>query len=387
MKIRSLIPPAYVAIWQISFYFKIDPLYIAAILLLLSIPFLRRFLNDRRWFFGSLFMVLLILLLILPAAMTRTLSISFSLIPLLNSALYSLLFSVGAVSVIFAGIMEATKKNQAAGMVMTGIAYFLSVTPVFQSYTVTEIVKLMLYSFSFDVILSFYLSYLYLADNRKILGILAFLFPYSVFSFMNVTERVSPLFNIVWEVIAISIVFWITHIIMGNNVWVRKLLKSKKRLKLKRKTKPSDIAFAVIMGVVAVGAIGGYYTHTISADPTSSMYPIIKPGSLLLIKPANADSISVGEIIEFHAPWANGTLYAHEVVHIYHENGSVYFRTRGVHNPVDDPGLVPGYDLVGIVEYHIPYLGYPVIYGRVTAAFVMVLIMVSFFIPGKGKRS
>ena len=387
MKIRNLIPPAYVAVWQISFYFRVDALYIALILLPLSIPFLARFMHDRRWYFGSLFMLLLLLLLILPAAMTRTLSISVSLMPLLNSILYSVLFTVSAVSVIFAGIMETTRKNQAAGMVLTGIAYFLTLTPIFQPYTVTELVKLLLYNFSFDVILSFYLSYLYLADDRKTLGVLVFILPYSVFSFMNVTEKVSPLFNIVWEVIAISITFWITHIIMGNNVWVRKLLKSKKRLKLKKKTRPSDIAFAAIMGVIAVGAIGGYYTHTISADPTSSMYPIIKPGSLLLIKPADPQAISVGDIIELHAPWANGTLYAHEVVHIYVRNGTIYFRTRGVNNPVDDPGLVPGSDLVGIVEYHIPYLGYPVIYGRVTAAFLMVLIMTSFFFPGSRKRA
>jgi signal peptidase len=387
MRIRSLLPPAYIVIWQISFYFKIDSLYVAIILTSFCIPFLRNFLNDRRWYFGSLFMALLVLLLILPAAMTRTLSITVSLIPLLNSVVYSVLFSISAVSVIFSGIMEATRKKQAAGMILTGIAYFLSITPVFQAFTVTEIVKLLLYNFSFDIILSFYLSYLYLADNRKSLGILAFIFPYSVFSFMNVTEKVSPLFNIVWEVIAISIVFWITHIIMGNSIWVRKLLKSKKKLKIRGKSRPSDIAFAAIMGVIAVGAIGGYYTHTISADPTSSMYPIIKPGSLLLIKPAEPQYISVGEIIEFHAPWANGTLYAHEVVHIYNRNGSIYFRTRGVNNPVDDPGLVPGSDLVGIVEYHIPYLGYPVIYGRVTAAAIMVLIMTSFFLPGSRKRA
>ncbi|MCL4340675.1 MAG: signal peptidase I [Candidatus Thermoplasmatota archaeon] len=387
MRIRSLLPPAYIAVWQISFYFRVDALYIAILLLPFSIPFQRSFLNDRKWYLGSIFMLLLILLLILPAAMSRSLSVSVSLLPLLNSILYSILFTVSAVSVIFAGIMEATRKNQATGMILTGIAYFLALTPIFQSYTITEIVKILLYNFSFDVVLSFYLSFLYLADDRKTLGVLAFILPYSVFSFINVTEKVSPLFNIVWEVISVSITFWITHILIGKSIWVRKLLRGKKRLKLKRRTKPSDIAFAAIMGVMAIGAIGGYYTHTISADPTSSMYPIINPGSLLLIKPAEPQSISVGTIIEFHAPWANGTLFAHEVVRIYERNGTIYFATRGVNNPVNDPDLVPGSDLVGIVEYHIPYLGYPVIYGRLTAAFLIVLVMTSFFVPGNRRRA
>lgn len=385
MRIKSLIPVVYIAVWQISFYFKVDSLYVTFIVIPLTFPYLRRFLHDRRWYFGTIFMLLVIFLLLIPAALTDTLSVSVKLIPILNSSLYSIIFSLSVVPVIFAGIMEATRKNQPAGMLLTGVAYFLVLTPIFQTYTISEIVKLLLYSFSFDVILSFYLSYLYLADDRRTLGLFAFILPYSIFSFMDVTEKISPLFNIIWEVIAISITFWITHFVMGSNIWVRKLLKSKKRLRLRKKTKPSDVAFAVMMGVVAMGAIGGYYTHTIAADPTSSMYPVIIPGSLLLIKPSPPQSIAVGEIIEFHAPWANGTLYAHEVVRIYDRNGTVYFRTRGVNNPVDDPGLVPGSDLVGIVEYHIPYLGYPVIYGRVTAAVLIVLIMISFFIPGRRK--
>ena len=112
MRIRSLLPPAYIAVWQISFYFRVDALYIAILLLPFSIPFQRSFLNDRKWYLGSIFMLLLILLLILPAAMSRSLSVSVSLLPLLNSILYSILFTVSAVSVIFAGIMEATRKNQ-----------------------------------------------------------------------------------------------------------------------------------------------------------------------------------------------------------------------------------------------------------------------------------
>lgn len=139
-----------------------------------------------------------------------------------------------------------------------------------------------------------------------------------------------------------------------------------------------------------MGALGGYVTHTISSDPTPSMYPEITPGSLLFIKPASASDISSGDIIEFHAPWANGTLYAHEVVNITDENGQIYFTTRGINNPVNDPGLVPGKDLVGIVEMHIPYLGYPLIYGRVTAAVVMVLLIIGFLREGSsatGKRN
>ena len=54
----------------------------------------------------------------------------------------------------------------------------------------------------------------------------------------------------------------------------------------------------------------------------------------------------------------------------------------------DVNSMVPGNDLVGIVVYHIPYLGYPLIYGRVTAAVVMIGIIASILLesgsgPGK----
>lgn len=386
MRIKSLIPVFFVLAWQASFYFDINNWYILIGTLPLAGVYWRKFLNDRKWFFSFPLFLALVAMLILPASLTHTLTVTFSEHTFINALEYSLILSVSLVPIIYGGLMDIFPRKPVYGMVLSGIAYFLVITPVIRTFTATELAKLLLYSLGFDLVFSFYVAYLYLAENRKVLGPFLFFLMYSSFSFIDITEKVSPLFNLVWEVISVSILFWATYFAMGENLWVRRLLKSKRRVHFRKKRKPTDIIFAVLIALIAILAIGGYYTHTLAADPTSSMYPIIKPGSLLIVKPASPDQVAVGEIIEFHAPWDNGTLYAHEAVQLIDMNNTIYFKTRGVNNPVDDPGLVPGSDLVGIVVLHVPYLGYPIIYGRVTAAALMVLILGSMIAPKKHGR-
>ncbi len=377
MKERWYIPVLYIVFWQASYYFKFSVWIVILSTLPIVFLYYRRFIGDRKWPYSPVFVFILAVLLIMPAFISNKINIILYPSVITNSIEYSLVLSISLVPVVFSSIVELSGRKTFYGMLASGFAYFLVITPVFQPYTLIEIVKILLYHLSFDIVFALYLSFLYLSENKKLLGPLLFFFLYSSFSFLDITEKVSPLFNIVWEIIAISTLFWITYFVMGGNIWIRKLLKTKRKMRFKKRVKKSDVAFAVFIGIIAVGAIGGYLTHTVAADPTPSMYPIIKPGSLLIIKPASPGSIHLGEIIEFHAPWDNGTLYAHEVVGIKDLNGEIYFRTRGVNNPVDDPGLVPGSDLVGVVIYHIPYLGYPIIYGKVTAAVIMVVVIVS----------
>ncbi|MEM0156507.1 MAG: signal peptidase I, partial [Thermoplasmataceae archaeon] len=342
MKVRWYLPVLYIAIWQLSFYFKISSWYILIGTMPLVLFYYQKFMGDRRWKLSPVFFAIFAFLLIMPAVLSHTISAHIYPSIFINSAVYSFIFSFTLIPVVFSTIVDMSNRKLFNGMILSGLAYFLVITPVFEPYTGLQIVRLLLYQFSFDLTFSMYVSFLYLSGGKKSLGPFLFFALYSTFSFMGFTEKVSPLFNIVWEIISISILFWLTYFVMGENYWVKKLLKTKHRIRIRTRRKKSDIAFAAVMAVIAVGAIGSYYTHTIAADPTPSMYPVIVPGSLLIIEPEHPQSIKLGDIIEFHAPWANGTLYAHKVVDIEKVNGQIYFKTRGVNNPVDDPGMVPG---------------------------------------------
>ncbi len=87
---------------------------------------------------------------------------------------------------------------------------------------------------------------------------------------------------------------------------------------------------------------------------TPSMYPTIKPGSMVLIQPER--SYHVGEVIEFRA---NGLEWIHRLVGI-RPNGSLV--TKG-DNPQSTPDVfVPETrmgDVVGRVSTTIPFLGFP----------------------------
>ncbi len=382
MKVRWYLPVLYIVLWQLSFYFKIGPWYILVGTLPLVFLYYPKFMGDRKWRLSPVFFAIFAFLLVMPAVISHTISVHIYLSIFINSVEYSFLLSLTLIPIVFSTIVDLSGKRLFNGMLLSGLAYFLVITPIFEPYTILQIAKVLLYQLGFDLAFSVYISYLYLSEGKKTLGPFLFFALYSTFSFLGFSERVSPLFNIVWEIISISILFWMTYFAMGENYWVRKLLKTKRSIRIRSKRKKSDVAFAAVMAVIAVGAIGSYYTHTIAADPTPSMYPVIVPGSLLIIEPEPPQSIKLGEIIEFHAPWANGTLYAHKVVEIKKVDGQIYFRTRGINNPVDDPGMVPGSDLVGIVVYHVPYLGYPLIYGRVTAAVVMIGIIASILLEG-----
>ncbi|MEM3676180.1 MAG: signal peptidase I, partial [Thermoplasmataceae archaeon] len=382
MKLKSVIPIAYVAVWQTSFLLKVPSLYTLLALLIFVPLFLRRAAGDRKVPHAIILSVMLMIMLTAPAIFTGTLQFEFLLGPFLSSLWYSALLSVSIIPSVFAATIEAFRKKQFDSMILSGVLYFFSITPISAFTDISYIPKIMLYDFGFDMAFSILVSYIYIAAGRKILTPMVFFFLYSAFSFLNVSEKVSPLFNIVWEVISISMVFWVAYFLMGENVWVKRLLRTRKVVRVRRSRSKTDVAMACIVATIAVAAIGSYYTHTVSADPTSSMYPEILPGSLLIVKPVSYSSIQVGEIIEFHAPWDNGTLFAHEVVKIIDQNNTLYFRTRGINNPVDDPAPVPAYDVVGRVIAHIPYLGYPIIYGRVTAAVAIVVILGSVLAEG-----
>lgn len=382
------LPAIYVIEWQVAYHFHL-PTWIP-LLLMLPIPFLfrQKYFGDVKWPYAVFLSLTFSIFLVFPALLSGTLKFSFFSGPLLESLFYSALLSVTLLPSVFASIMDTGKRNFVWQMVFCGIAYFLVLTPIKTSYTAIGVAQILLYNVSFDVALSLYIAFLYLTENRKLVGPTIFLFGYTVFSSLALTDRVSELFTLVWEIISISILFWLTYFLLGKNRWVRKLLKTKKRIILKKKTSKRDIVFTGLVIALAIGLMAGYYTHTVSADPTSSMYPVITPGSMLFIEPATPGQVQLGNIIEFHAPWANGTLFAHKVVDIVKENGTTLFRTRGINNPVNDPQLVPGSDLVGIVKLHVPYLGYAFIYAKVTAAVIVSLLIGSILVEGtlKGNK-
>ena len=85
---------------------------------------------------------------------------------------------------------------------------------------------------------------------------------------------------------------------------------------------------------------------------SGSMEPTIPVGSMIFVKPMEAEKIDSGDVIAFYS---NGVVVTHRVV----ENRQLEnrFVTKGDANDLEDRQKIEYRDLLGEVVYHVPVLG------------------------------
>lgn len=92
---------------------------------------------------------------------------------------------------------------------------------------------------------------------------------------------------------------------------------------------------------------------------TSSMEPKLPPGTLVVVRPAPATEIGIGEVITYQLRSGEPELVTHRVIQrIAASDGTVSFITQGDNNGAPDPEPVREVQLRGVVWYAIPYLGW-----------------------------
>ena len=233
-----------------------------------------------------------------------------------------------------------------------------------------------------DVILTVLLAVLYLKSRlNNITGIVFYLF-YMLSGVITVATRVDSFLIIFWNFIVLGVIFFVAEIVMRDNSYSRKIF-SDRHVGIPSKRGRSRAESATIIGVVLFAvmilvvfpAVTGT-AHPFYADPTGSMYPVIKPDSLLIIHGISPSQIRVGDIIVFTAPWDRSINVAHEVIGITAANGTTFFITKGIANAVKDPEPVPAYDVHGMVILAIPYLGYLLLYLYVILPLMLLPVIV-----------
>lgn len=151
------------------------------------------------------------------------------------------------------------------------------------------------------------------------------------------------------------------------------------------------LTVAVILLAAALVGVR-LFGYTPYAVLSGSMEPTYHVGSVVYVKDVPAEEIQVGDSITFVRN-AGGTHITHRVVAIDAENRS--FVTRGDSNATVDAVPVLFENVVGRVDYSLPYLGYlsyylsrpPGLYWGLAAA--VVLLMFTFVVPellSTGKR-
>lgn len=371
---RLLLVLPYIALWQLGYFENLNK-YILVLLALFPLLFMKRrdFRIERNSYFSFFFGILFVVLLIEPGIAYGKIEINLVYSLLFHTLLFSLLLVISVLSLIHGIVLKGLWKKPFIGMSVSALIYVLTITPFSLFLDIGNLAKLILFDETFIVVLSFYLGFLYLKSNLNIVPGMIFLGIYTVFTSLGISVLVSNLFNLVWEVIAISVILFLTEKAIKEPIAIKRIFKSKRNIR-KRKSSWTLIvsALVVLLVLLVIFPAVTHESHYVIADPTDSMYPVIDPGSLLFVTHISASSVHVGTIIVFNAPWQKGTLYAHEVIGLNYSNGIEYFITKGVNNPAKDPLPVPANDLVGRVVFSLPYLGYILIYYQVTAAVILI---------------
>lgn len=126
--------------------------------------------------------------------------------------------------------------------------------------------------------------------------------------------------------------------------------------------------------------------------PTGSMEPAVSAGSLACIATDRGEEPREGDIIAF-MPDTNGAALLHRIVAIDPDTGTI--RTKGDANPAEDRTAINPEDVIGVMRWSVPYLGYALEtvgtdYGKACSAMAagagaMLVIMARTW-PARGRR-
>lgn len=146
----------------------------------------------------------------------------------------------------------------------------------------------------------------------------------------------------------------------------------------------TNLLIALLLILLAAVLFSKLVFHVeMKAVLTGSMEPELPVGSLLIISPAEYKDIEIGDDITFVRD-KNLTLITHRVIE--KDDETQYITTQGIANNASDNPT--SYDnVVGKVVFHIPYIGYFIIWtstlkgkilcGIVIAALVAFSILIS----------
>jgi len=156
--------------------------------------------------------------------------------------------------------------------------------------------------------------------------------------------------------------------------------------------------------VASAFALHTYPEYPVMVVVSGSMVPTLEIGDLIIVRGVDPGEITVGTIIVFHDPSnynpqlnldvlsvTGMRLIVHRVYGLEQKGNEIYFRTKGDHNPVPDPWIIPANYVVGVVIGRIPYVGTVIMklrepFGRGVIIILILVLVIYMFIEAGGKQ-
>ena len=128
--------------------------------------------------------------------------------------------------------------------------------------------------------------------------------------------------------------------------------------------------FAVVAAVTAPGLVG-MHTIVVTGGSMGSALPL---GSVAVTRTIDMHDVRAGDVIAFRQPGAGATVI-HRVVDIQNADEGLVATTKGDANAAADPEPLLMTSRGDRVVYHVPYVGYAVVYARTPVGLLVMLIV------------
>ena len=120
----------------------------------------------------------------------------------------------------------------------------------------------------------------------------------------------------------------------------------------------------IILTIIIIYFVSGYFRYYALAIASGSMHPVFDRGSVVVTEQVNDkydnyNKLKEGEIIAFKA---EKNIVVHRLIRIVNIGDEVYYYTKGDANEEEDNYLIKKENIIGIVRFKIPYIGYPTVW-------------------------
>lgn len=135
----------------------------------------------------------------------------------------------------------------------------------------------------------------------------------------------------------------------------------------------------IVALVIVVPNLVGFKTLTVLSGSMAPKYPT---GSMVFVKETEPEQIQVGDVVSYVLN-ERGTISTHRVVE--HDSENRIFITKGDANDSNDPKPLVYENVVGVVKFSIPLLGYILSFvlttqGKIIAGTILVALIILLFI-------
>lgn len=131
----------------------------------------------------------------------------------------------------------------------------------------------------------------------------------------------------------------------------------------------------VVLGLLAITVGPRFVPYQALIVRSGSMSPTIPTGSVVFYTKIAASKVKVGDVIVFAKPGDPGEKVTHRVFRIGQSATGEYYLTKGDANGTPDDWRVPAVGTGWIARFHLPSVGYALVYLQSTLARLLLLVI------------